>query len=586
MTSSDKISMEKIRDELIGRDYFFQTPFGSRLLTYADFTSSGRALGFIEKYLIHIQRSYANTHTEDDATGRTMTGLLHQSEFVMKKAFNASKGYCIIATGTGCTGAISKFQEILGVRVPPATKLMMNTFAKKYYETRPELKDSYSDLGAYLEANKPVVFISNYEHHSNDIMWREAFTEVVSIANTAEGLLDLNDLEVKVSDPKYAHRMKIGSISAASNVTGLISPTYEIARIMHKYGGIACYDFAASGPYVKIDMQHDAESYYDAIFLSPHKFLGGPGSMGILVFREDLYNTDLPPTFSAGGTVDYVSPGSIVYTKDIETREKAGTPGIIQTIRAALAIDLKDDIGMEIIEEIEHDYCTRAMERMQAIPNIQILGNLDPTNRIPIISFLIRHGDRYLHPKLGTKLLNDLFGIQSRAGCSCAGVYGHYLLDIDEKKSRMFRKVVESELLSIKPGWMRVNFHYSFSETEFEFILKAIDFIAQYGYKFISLYEIDLSNGDWVHRVFIDKDLTFRPTIKNILKLDIRDCFKSEKLDFAKEYDKYLAEARQFAAGLPEPDPNSFKDYSDSLARELQWFFYINTFDQSKKDIH
>ncbi|MHA1618546.1 MAG: aminotransferase class V-fold PLP-dependent enzyme, partial [Promethearchaeota archaeon] len=347
--------------------------------------------------------------------------------------------------------------------------------------------------------------------------------------------------------------------------------------ILHKYDALACFDFAASGPYVKIDMQHDAESYFDAIFLSPHKFLGGPGSMGILVFREDLYNSDLPPTFAAGGTVDYVGPGSVVYTKNIETREKAGTPGIIQTIRAALAIDLKDNIGMSVIEEIEKDYCARGMERMQAMPNMQILGNQDPAKRIPIISFMIRHGDRYLHPKLGTKLLNDLFGIQSRAGCSCAGVYGHYLLDIDEDKSSQFREVVESGLMSIKPGWIRVNFHYSFSETEFDFILNAIDFVARHGHKFIPLYDLDLTTGDWVHRIFIDKDLTFRPTIKNILKIGARDCFKSKELDMGKEYDRYLAEARQLAEGLPESDPKSFVSYSNSLASKLQWFFFINT---------
>ncbi|TFH29361.1 MAG: aminotransferase class V-fold PLP-dependent enzyme [Promethearchaeota archaeon] len=435
-----------------------------------------------------------------------------------------------------------------------------------------------------MEGNRPVVFISAYEHHSNDIMWREAFSEVVPIANTPEGLFDLHDLETQVSNHKYSHRMKIGSFSAASNVTGLISPVYEIARVLHKYDALACFDFAASGPYVKIDMQHDAEAYFDAIFLSPHKFLGGPGSMGILVFRENLYNTNLPPTFAAGGTVDYVSPFEVDYIKDIETREKAGTPGIIQTIRAALAIDLKDNIGMSHIEEIERDYCARAMERMQAMPNMRILGHPDPAKRIPIVSFLIRHGDRYLHPKLGTKLLNDLFGIQSRAGCSCAGVYGHYLLDIDEKTSNQFRNVVQSGLMSIKPGWIRVNFHYSFSEAEFEFILNAIDFLAHYGYKFIPLYEIDLTTGDWFHRIFIDKDLTFLPTVRNILKIGAKDCFKSEKMNTSHEFEKYLTEARQLAAKLP--DPKSFQNYSNSLAKKLQWFFYMHTCDSIENENH
>lgn len=573
MNHSEELSLLKLRQELIGRDYVFQTPFGPRLLTYADFTASGRILSFIEKYLIHIQRSYANTHTEDDATGRTMTGLLHRAEHIMKEAFNATEGYCIIATGTGSTGAISRFQEILGVRIPPATQDLLSTLTHTYFQTHPKLETSFHDFWTYLQENKPIVFISAYEHHSNDIMWREALAEVIVIPITETGELDLEELERQVSNPKFAERLKIGSFSAASNVTGLLSPVYEIARILHRYDALACFDFAASGPYVRIDMHKDDECYFDAIFLSPHKFLGGPGSMGILVFKEDIYNSALPPTFAAGGTVDYVSPFAVDYTADIETREKAGTPGIIQTIRAALAIDLKDHIGMDLIEKIEHDYCSRGMERLQQMPNMQILGNQDPSKRIPIISFLIRHGDRYLHPKFGTKLLNDLFGIQSRAGCSCAGVYGHHLLHIDNERSEKFREVVQQGLLSIKPGWIRVNFHYSFSEEEFQFILDAIEFIAKYGHRFLPLYEINLATGDWFHREFIDKDLSFRPSIENILNLSTRDCFESKSIHYEQEYRTYLTHAHDLLSQLPES--TEYQTYDLPLAQEIQWFNFL-----------
>lgn len=575
MTPKDEITLDFIRNQIIGRDYKFKTPFGTRLLTYADFTASGRALNFIEKFLIHVQRSYANTHTEDDATGRTMTGLLHNSEHIIKKAFNAEHGYCIIAHGTGSTGAISKFQEIIGVRIAPATKALYQSLLEKYFKEHPKIRSTYSEISQFVEAHKPVVFISSYEHHSNEIMWRESFADVVEVNLTNEGTIDLEDLETKLSDSRYKDRLKIGSFSAASNVTGIISPVYDIARILHKYDAIACFDFAASAPYVKIDMHKDDECYFDAIFISPHKFLGGPGATGILVFNEKLYNTSLPPTFAAGGTVDYVSPFAVDYTKDIETREKAGTPGIIQTIRAALAIDLKDHIGMAVLEEKEKDFCHRGMQRLAKIPNVEILGNQDPNKRIPIISFVIRYKDGYLHPKFSTKLLNDLFGIQSRAGCSCAGVYGHRLLNIDHKTSEKFRTLVQNGLFSIKPGWTRVNFHYSFSEAEFQFILDAIEFVATHGPKFLPLYQIDLKTGDWFYRDFEDKDLTFRPTIRNILELSQRDCFKAEKIDIEKEYTSYLKFAHDQIKSLPEPE--EFKKYSDPLAAELQWFYYCHS---------
>lgn len=577
MNPPHEITFDFIREQIIGRDYQFSTPFGSRLLTYADFTASGRAVNFIEKFLIHVQRSYANTHTEDDATGRTMTGLLHHAEHMIKQAYNAEKGYCIIAHGTGSTGAISKFQEIIGVRIAPATKALYQKLLEKYFHNNPESREIYADIDKFLEANKPVVFISSYEHHSNEIMWRESFSEVIEIELTSDGTIDLEDLTSKVSDPKYQNRFKIGSFSAASNVTGLVSPVYDIARILHQHGAIACFDFAASAPYVKIDMQHDEESYFDAVFISPHKFLGGPGATGILVFKESLYDKSLPPTFAAGGTVDYVSPFAVDYTQDIETREKAGTPGIIQTIRAALAIDLKDHIGMDIIEAKERDFCRRGIERLQNIPNVEILGNIDPDKRIPIISFIIRHNDRYLHPKFSTKLLNDMFGIQSRAGCSCAGVYGHRLLRIDRPTSEKYRVLVRKGLMAIKPGWTRVNFHYSFSETEFQFILDAIEFVAKHGYKFLPLYKIDLHTGDWFYRDFVDKDLSFRPTIHNVLTLAQRDCFKAEPVDMEKEYRKYLQFAHEKAQNLPEPNPEDFTSFGDPLADELQWFYFCHS---------
>ena len=323
MSDSSFLSFERMRNAIIGRNFIFKTPYGDRLLTYADYTASGRSLDFIEQFLIKIQREYANTHTEDDITGRHMTNLLHHAEHLIKKALNAENNCSIIAVGTGATGAISKLQEILGVKIHPATKKLALT-----------LVPEFENLIPLFNERKPVVFIGPYEHHSNDIMWREALAEVVTVKITPEGYFDLEDLEKKISKPKFKDRIKIGTFSAASNVTGVKSPIYEIARIMHKYNGIACFDYAASAPYVKIDMNKDSESYIDAVYLSPHKCVGGPGSSGILVFNNKLYDSTLSPTCPSGGTVDYVSPTIVDYTNDIETREKAGTPGILQTIKA------------------------------------------------------------------------------------------------------------------------------------------------------------------------------------------------------------------------------------------------------------
>jgi selenocysteine lyase/cysteine desulfurase len=561
------LSLEDVRNAIIGQNFVFQTPYGRRLLTYCDYTASGRSLKFIEQFLIKIQREYANTHTEDDVTGRHMTKILHQAEAIIKKAFNAEKNCRIIATGTGATGAISKFQEIIGIRLPPATKeLLRNLFKKSGKEDFLQQKE--------INQLKPVVFIGPYEHHSNDLMWREAIAEVVSIKLTPDGYIDLKDLESQVSDIKYKNRLKIGSFSAASNVTGLKSPIYEISRILHKYGCIVCFDFAASAPYVKINMNKDKDTYFDAIFISPHKFVGGPGSSGILVFNERVYKTALSPTSAGGGTVDFVSSTTVDYSEDIEIREKSGTPGVLQTIKAALAIDLKDAIGIDKIEAIELEYTSKALDRLSKHPKIEILGPIDAMNRISIVSFMIKHIDKYLHPKFTTKLLNDLFGIQSRAGCMCAGPYGHLLLNIGEERSQLFRCVTQEGKLGFKPGWCRVNFHYLFSEIEFEFICKAIEFIADYGYLFLDEYSFNIQTGEWTHLKFEDILNYNRPDIKSIISAELRDCFDEESINRDAEFTKYLKDANKIIKNFIEE--KEYQQFDDPNLEELRWFNFIH----------
>ncbi len=446
-----------LRRQIVGIDSSFDTPFGRRLMVYCDYTASGRCLVFVERYLQTLQRSYANTHTEDDVTGRSMSRLLHEAEAMIKRAVNAGPQGRIVACGTGATGAIDKLQQILGIALAPATRRTLGE------ELRQFLGDErFEEFREFQRAHQPVVFVGPYEHHSNEVTWRQGLATVVEVNLASDGGMDLAHLESLLGDPQYRDRLRIGSFSAASNVTGMRTPVPEVARLLHRHGAYACFDYAASGPYAEIDMNppRDAggdDPSIDAVFLSPHKFLGGPGSSGVLVFNERLYPRDLPPSVAGGGTVDYVSPLDQDFIADIEEREKAGTPGVLQTLKAALALDLKRCIGAGRIEAREHELVARALGRWGAHPRIEVLGNPDPARRIGIVSFnLLDPRGRYLHPKFVTVLLNDLFGIQSRAGCSCAGPYGHRLLGIDQPTSELYRDWVRKGFQGIKPGWCRV----------------------------------------------------------------------------------------------------------------------------------
>ncbi len=554
---SNQLSLEFVRSQIIGRNHFIPTPFGERLLTYADYTASGRAVKFIEDYLQDLLNIYANTHTEDDHTGRIMTALLHEAEKIIKKAYNAEDCCYFIASGTGSTGAIIRFQEIIGVALPPATRQRLRTLAEEFGSMEAAKKKLVEELEGYLHEKQPVVFIGPYEHHSNDVMWRESFCEVVEIELTPDGFLDLQDLENKVSDPRYDGRFKIGSFSAGSNVTGIRTPIYEVARILHRHGAIACFDLAAVAPYERVDMNKDDESYIDAIFVSAHKFLGGPGATGFLIINKRLYDDSLPPTHGAGGTVDYVSRFAQDYTRDVEAREKPGTPGILQTIKAALAISLRDAIGVEKIEQIEFSLIKRAIERLSKHPRIVILGNEDPHKRIAILSFLVKDDDgKYLHPRYVTRLLNDLFGIQSRAGCSCAGPYGHRLLGIDQDLSLKYRKAIQKGYFGIKPGWVRVNFHYTLTEEEFDFICSAIEFVAEHGRLFLSLYAFDPKSGDWLHREF--DEMKYKPSlsIEEMLAMTRRSSVVEKPIRRKDLFEQYLHEAKKIAERLANDEKN------------------------------
>ncbi|MGH8034785.1 MAG: aminotransferase class V-fold PLP-dependent enzyme, partial [Lysobacterales bacterium] len=452
MNQSSKLSFEFLRTQVIGADAPIETPYGQRLMVYADYTASGRCLTLVERYIQNLQRVYANTHTEDDISGRSMTHLLDEAEASIKRSVNAGPGGRIIPIGTGATGAIDKFQQIIGVMLPPATRLNLQHLMDRVLGSAARQK-----FEAELLQLQPVVFVGPYEHHSNEVSWRQGLATVIEVRLDADGGIDLAHLKELLRDPAWQGRTRIGSFSAASNVTGMRSPVHEVAALLHRFDALACFDYAASAPYVEIDMNPSPGTFagdasLDAVFVSPHKFLGGPGSSGVLVFNERLYHSDLPPSVGAGGTVDYVGPTSQDFIRDIEEREKAGTPGVLQILKAGMAFELKDRIGVQAIERRERELLGRVFASWQAIPAIEILGNPDPAQRISIISFNLREpGGKYLHPKFVTTLLNDLFGIQSRAGCSCAGPYGHRLLNIDHTTSEKYRKWIRQGYAGVKP---------------------------------------------------------------------------------------------------------------------------------------
>ncbi len=517
----------RLREGIIGARALLDGPFGPRMITYADYTASGRCLALIEAYLARTALAeYGNTHTEDSTTGLNTTARSAEAEAMVKRGVGANAGDAAIFVGTGSTGAIKRFQEILGLVVPPGCDAKNCTNRQ----------------------DDPVVVVGPYEHHSNEITWRETIAEVVECPLDNRGLIDLEELDRILAKLARPGRRIIGSFSAASNVTGVRSDVHAIARALHRYGAIACFDYAALAPYVSIDMHptDDPDAALDAVFLSPHKMLGGPGTPGVLVFRRDLYDLEVPTT-GGGGTVVYVSPLGHVYADDIERREEAGTPGIIQKIRCGLVFALKDHIGAAGIEEREHRWLDLALERFERDDRLELLGPAS-RERLPILSFNVRRPDgRYLHHRFVTTLLSDLFGIQSRAGCSCAGPYGHRLLGISDAESERYLCVILDGYEGLKPGWVRVGFHYVMSEAECRFLLDAASFIAEYGDRFRPLYDFDLRSGNWTHRERQPTGplLDFAAMLRGVPE-------PTREKDPEATYGRYLTEARQIAEQLPE----------------------------------
>ncbi len=444
---------EKYRLNTIGNKLKFKTPNGTHELIYADWIASGRLYGPIEDKIKNTFGPWVgNTHTETSETGTRMTKSYHYAHKIIKEHVNANSDDAIITSGFGMTSAVVKFQRILGMKQC----------------------GNLSHSGCLLEKDRPVVFVTHMEHHSNHTSWFETMSDVIQLQPDKDLFVDLDELRAQLI--KYKDRsLKIGAFTACSNVTGIETPIHEMAKIMHENDGYCFVDYAASAPYVDINMHPDDPlEKLDAIMFSPHKFLGGPGSSGVLVFSKSLYRDQIPD-IPGGGTVDWTNPwGQYKYIDDIEAREDGGTPGFLQAIRTALAIKLKEQIGTENIQIREHQLVNRAFDKLQKIPGLHILAN-NAKKRLGIISLYIDN----IHFNLLVKLLNDRWGIQVRGGCACAGTYGHFLLDVSHEKSKHITDLISHGDFSLKPGWIRISLHPTMTDNELDIIADALAQIAQ-----------------------------------------------------------------------------------------------------------
>ena len=418
MAAADQL-IETIRSSVIGREEMVDGPFGPRPVVYADYTASGRALSFIEDYVREVVLPlYANTHTESSGTGLQTSHFREDARAIIGECVGATDEHAVVFCGSGSTGAIAKLVGVFGLRIPSTL-------------------DDRLHLSDHISANeRPVVFIGPFEHHSNELPWRESIADLVTIREDGDGHVDLAHLEAELE--RHRHRPQlIGSFSAASNVTGVVTDTMAVSSLLHRYGALAIWDYAAAAPYVRIEMgsPDTSDGYLDAVVISPHKFIGGPGTPGLLVARRELFANRVPDV-PGGGTVAFVNPGDHDYLEAVEHREEGGTPDIVGSIRAGLVFQLKDAVGVEEIQHREERFVRDAVMAWSEHPNLEILGRRD-AERLSIVSFIVRDGSgHHLHHNFVVAVLNDLFGIQSRGGCSCAGPYGHRLLGIDLDKCR------------------------------------------------------------------------------------------------------------------------------------------------------
>ncbi len=576
-----------VRRSEIGRSTWMDGPFGRRRLLYADLTASGRALSFVESRVARLLPLYANVHSALSTTGRATAAVREEARRTVTRGVGAGPDDVVLFVGSGATAAVNKLVGLLGLRIPEPLE-------REHHLSR-----------AIPRELRPVVLAGPYEHHSNELPWLESIAEVVEVELSRDGTIDLQDLRRKAR-AHHGRPLRIGAISAASNVTGVLTDVRTVCRILHEEGAIACVDYAAAGPYVPIDMHPpDPAERIDAVFLSTHKFMGGPGASGVLVAEASLFRSRVPER-PGGGTVDYVGPADqepagrcgwdpaasptstedsccrlrVDYAPRLAEREEGGTPNILGDVRTGLAFALKELLGPERILEHELRLAEVALARLSRHPRIRLLG---PTQgpRLPILSFNVEG----LHHELVSALLDQLFGIQSRAGCSCAGPYGHRLLGIDRARSERYRQLIHAGLLGAKPGWVRISVPYYASPGDVEYLLAAVEAVADHGEAFVPLYRFSWRDGSW-------RPLEGAQSDPVPLRLDSKSLWAGGDLptepepevddaELARDRARFLDEAQRRAADLRarwqrEP-PTWNRPTGRGDVDELVWFRYALT---------
>jgi len=576
-----------IRRSEVGRSAEVESPFGARRILYADLTASGRALSFVESRMARALPLYANVHSARSTAGRATTALREDARWTVARGVGAGPDDVVLFVGSGATAAVNKLVGLLGLRIPEP------------------LEREYHLSGAIPRGRRPVVLAGPYEHHSNELPWLESIAELVEIDLSEDGTIDLDDLRRKA----HAYRdrpLRIGAMSAASNVTGVLTDVRAVCRVLHGEGAVACIDYAAAGPYVPIDMHPpDPAERIDAVFLSTHKFMGGPGASGVLVAHASLFRSSVPER-PGGGTVDYVGPGvaerppccgppaagdacdtsssgprlRVDYASRLADREEGGTPNILGDVRAGCAFAVKDLAGPERILAHEVRLAEQAVKRLSSHPRLRLLG---PTRgaRLPILSFNIEG----LHHELASVLLDHLFGIQARAGCSCAGPYGHRLLGIDGERSDRYRRLIHAGLLGVKPGWVRISVPYYASQADVEFLLSAVETVADIGELFVPLYELSWRDASW-------RWLGDATPGRASLQAELAELWPAgdlpmspepalDEAELARDRARFLEEARSRAAELRERWRQAPPAWNRSTGLrevdELVWFRYVET---------
>ena len=473
--------LEYVRDNVIGKDAEFHGPYGRKKVIYCDYVASGKPLRFIENYIRdYVLPFYANTHTTTNVSGFQTTRFRQDAREIIKKCVNASEDDVVIFCGSGATGCIHKLITALGLQG--------------------------------TGGRRTTIIVGPYEHHSNILPWKESGAKTERLKETFHGEVDLEDLETRIKANHAKKRRVIVAISAASNVTGIRTNTVKVSEVCHRCGALSVWDYAAGAPYLKIDMNPTKDGYKDAVFISPHKFVGGPGTPGVLVAKRNLFKNKVP-VGCGGGTVVFVTGQSHMYVEDVEEREEGGTPAIIESIRAGMTFQLKQAIGPELIEHIEDQLVARAFSRWRKNKNILILGD-QTSSRLPIFSFLVQHQEsgKLLHQNFVSVLLNDLYGVQARGGCACAGPYAQDLLNMNEEMAMKFawflqsRETYEDGILQVeeaieimKPGFTRLNLPYFFDEQTIDYVIHAVDMVATHGWKLLPQYTYNTRTAEFYH---------------------------------------------------------------------------------------